>query len=351
MFEKNIKLRISKKRNIKEIERRRKHKAKLRSYKQRSSTFYRQYIRPKQEYANIEAPNTFSISTNRFETIDYLNKINKKLKNKIFTRMDMSAVDMTDLPTICLLTGYMLDHRTKSTYLEVRIPPKNSPRRKIWDDVQFDSMVVKRRRSNFKTGRFLSRSKNDVNINAIGEILNEAINFFGIDKRPQILNLSPVIVEIIENTGLHADPKKKNKLPWIINTHTIKKDGVLEMEFCIVDLGIGIYDSIKENVRRWNTVKAKILHRLTNALDNSSEQSLFLAENIPKGIGSSTNEGTRGKGIRYIHEVSKSPIFTQFDIITNKAQVDLKNIGDIKKDSSESLFATIYHWRIQLDEN
>lgn len=350
MQDDEVKLRIGQKRNKKDIQRRRKHKAKLRSYHSRSNEFYRKYVRPKQEYANINAPATFSVSTNRSETISYIKKINKNITNRVFTCMDLSDVENTDLPTICLLTGYMLDYRTNAKYLEVKIPPKSSPYRKIWDDVQFDSMVVRKRRSNFKTGRFLSRSTNSVNLISIGQILDEAIKFFGESNRSQINNLAPVIVEIVENTGLHANPAKKNKLPWILNTRTIQKDEILEMEFCIVDLGVGVYDSIKENVQRWNTARSKLLHRLTNAIDSSSTQCKFFAENIPKGIGSSTNEVKRGKGIRYIHQISQDPIYTLFDIITNKAHVELKDLSNIKKDSSENLFATVYHWKIQIHE-
>lgn len=212
-------------------------------------------------------------------------------------------------------------------------------------------MIIRNKRRDFKNGRFLSRGSNIVNRPAINDILNMSLDFFGQDKKPQIINLSPVIVEIVENTVFHADPKEEQKLPWIFNTHTTVKDGIYEMEYCIVDLGVGMYTSIKKNVNKWNTTRAKLSHRLTNALDNSTTQSGFLTKNIPNGIGSSTNEETRGKGVQFVHDMAQADIYEVFDIITNKAHVKLKDMDNVIEDTKEDLLATVYYWKIRFDEN
>ncbi len=279
-----------------------------------------------------------------------MQKIDKNLKGRIYSCMNLTGIKETDLATICLLTGYMLDSKTKSGFLEVIIPPRGTDSRKLFDEVEFDRMVIKQRRRQFTSGRFLSRSDTQVNTDAIEDILEATVTFFGADKRDELSNLSPVIVEIVENTGFHADPIEENKLPWIFNTHIVRGDGYKELEYCIVDLGVGMYDSIKKNVDKWNTVKARALHRLTNVLDDSTTQSGFLTKNIPNGIGSSTNEIHRGKGVQFVALRANDHMYQVFDIITNKAHVKLKDMSNPVKDIPENLSATVYYWKIRFND-
>lgn len=338
-------------RHKKELKRRRKHRGKVQQYQKRSQAFFFAYMEAKQEYGDIASPECFSILRNRSNTITYLKKIERALKNQVHTRMNLSAVKDTDLATICLLSAYMLDARTPSRYLKVTIPPKGSEERRIWDEVEFDRMIIKAKRPNFSHGRFLSRSANKVNDDAISDILKETMEFFGKENLAKLQDLSAVIVEIVENTGFHAYPRKERFLPWIINTRQVKAQGYSEMEFCIVDMGVGIYDSIRKNVDKWNTFLRKAEHKLTVALHSTSAQSRFLSENIPKGVGSSTNDDRRGRGIRYIQKMAQAEIYEVFDIITNKAEVKLKSITSISTDSSESLAGTIYYWKVRIYDN
>lgn len=293
----------------------------------------------------------FSILTNRNAVIEYMNEIDKMLRKGIDINADFSKSKNADLPTVCLLTAYMLDSRTPSHHLTVTIPPYNSEHRTIWDEIQFDRMIIRQRRKDFNSGKFLSRSDNFVNGLHIQAILDATVNHFGKEHMEKIRDVSSIINELVENTTLHAHPRKIRKIPWIINTHNIENNGVKEREFCIIDLGVGVYDSIQENVNKWNTRRAKAFHRLTSSLDKSSTQSRFLSRNIPTGIGSSSNISTRGKGIMSVYEFAKSQIYVKFDIITNKARVDIKQISSIHDDSEESLGGTIYYWKMRIDDN
>lgn len=301
-------------------------------------------------YTPIIFEGEFSILKNRDKVILYIKEIDRRLRLGIDIDMDVSKSTNADLPTICMLSSYMLDANTPATHLQVTIPPRDGPHRTIWDESQFDRMVVKQRRVDFNSGRFLSRSDNYVNGHIIGHILEKSLEQFGSQNKMRLRNLNSVIAEIVENTSLHAHPRKTKKIPWIINTHEIDGDEYKDLEFCIIDLGVGIYDSIKENVEKWNTKRAKVVHRLTDALYSSSTQSRFLAKNIPRGIGSSTNEVTRGKGIRALYNLAQEDIYADFVIITNKAHVDLKNISNVSSDSKTSLSGTVYYWKIRIYE-
>lgn len=346
MSDESKKLQVGIKRNDLEQERRRHHLSNVRGYHVRQSEFNKLFRR-KKIYADYPGPKIFSILTNRAETVAYLKSIDRNLINSIDTSMNLSGVESTDLATICLLSGFMLDDRTRSSFLEVIIPPKGSDSRSLWDEVEFDRMIIKQRRPDFNSGRFLSRSSNIVNRAAIEDILNATVEFFGNNRLIQLNNLSAVIVEIAENTVFHADPRKGKKLPWIFNTHSTQGDGWKEIEYCIVDQGIGMYTSIKKNVNKWNTFSAKIKHRLTVALDNSTTQSGFLTKNIPNGIGSSTNQLERGKGVQFVFSRAQQEMYQEFDIITNKAHVKLKDMQHPIKDIDHNLEATVYYWKIR----
>lgn len=350
MGETDMRKRVADERHFRDLRRRIDHRKRVNNYHSRRTEYFQLVVRPRRSYEDFEAPIKFSVLKNRAATIGYLKQVDKMLKNKIYTHVIFTDETETDLPTICLLGAYMLDYRTPSKYLEVTIPRSGTESRKIWDEVQFDRMIVRERRHFFSSGKFLSRSSNKVNDPAISDTLSSALKFFGVDRMDELRNLSPAIIEIIENTTLHAHPGKTSKIPWILNTRTSQENGAKTMEFCIVDLGIGVYDSIKDNVSKWNTTKAKVLHRLTSALDNSSTQSRFLAKNIPSGVGSSSNQATRGKGIKQIYEISQDKIYGTFDIITNKARVHLKDIDNIPKDAPQSMAGTIYYWTVRLDD-
>lgn len=300
-------------------------------------------------YSPITFDGVFSILKNRNQVIRYTNDIDKLLRQEVDINMDLSKSTNADLPTICMLSAYMLDRRTPGKHLQVTLPPTNSAHHTIWGESQFDRMIVRQRRRDFNSGRFLSRSDNFVNGVVIRDVLDRTVEHFGKEHTSKLRELNSIIGEIVENTALHAHPKKTRKIPWIINTHSIEGSDYREREYCIIDLGVGIYDSIKENVDRWNTTRAKVLHRLTNALDSTSTQSRFLSKNIPIGIGSASNEATRGKGVKAVYELAQAAVYTDFDIITNKAHVNIKDIGSVSKDSESSLNGTIYYWKIRID--
>lgn len=306
--------------------------------------------RTPREYAPMPFEGTFSVLRNRSQVIEYFNRIDKLLRQGIDIDMNLSQAINADLPTICMLSAYMLDHHTPFKHLQVTIPPPDSAHRTIWDESQFDRMIVRQKRRDFNSGQFLSRSDNYVNGEIIADILNQTVDHFGKKHIPELRELNSIIGEIVENTALHAHPRKTRKVPWIINTHSTESYNFKEREYCIIDLGVGIYDSIKENVDKWNTRKAKAIHRLTNTLYSTSTQSRFLSKNIPTGIGSSTNKSTRGKGVRAVYNQAQANVYKEFDIITNKAHVNLKEISKVSRDSEASLNGTIYYWKIRINE-
>lgn len=339
-------LRLAKERHRRELIRIQNHSFFVEEYKRNRH----QLNRKPRTYFDMPFNGVFSILKNRDEVVTYINKIDKMLHQGIDVNMNLSGSTGADLPTICMLSSYMLDGiHTPAEHLRLTVPPKDSEPRAIWEEVQFEQMIIRRERVNFSSGSFLSRSDNYVNGEVVKVILNDTITHFGIEHMPELRELNSIIGEILENTSFHAHPRKQNKIPWIINTHNSENETYKEREFCVVDLGVGVYESIRENVNKWNTARAKVVHRLTNALDSTSTQSKFLSKNIPNGIGSRTNDSTRGKGIRAVHRLAQAAVYEEFDIITNKAHVNIKDTTRISKDSKENFMGTIYYWKIRIN--
>ena len=293
----------------------------------------------------MDAPTNFSILDNRNSIIEYFNTIKRMLNQKEYTRMSLREVTSIDLPTLCLLGAFMLDRNTKSEYLEVTSPFSNSAAYRFFKEAQFENMIIKKRRPDFNSGAFLSRSEDEVDNKAIGDILTKTVNYFGEKNRQKLRDIHPIIIEIVTNTADHASPDSSHTLPWIINTYETKdSNGNKVKQYCVIDMGVGIYETLIDKANSQQQGRSPWWHTI---IKRESSQGEFFRQAIPKGLQSRTTLPQRGKGIKYIYDtVSGDDMYKRFEIITNKTKVNLVNIGSIEKDSSENLSATIYYWEV-----
>lgn len=295
-------------------------------------------------YTSMDAPTNFSILDNRNSIIEYFNTIKRMLNQKEYTRMILREVTSIDLPTLCLLGAFMLDRNTKSEYLEVTSPFSNSAAYRFFKEAQFENMIIKKRRPDFNSGAFLSRSKDGVDDRVIGDILTKTVNYFGENNRQRLRDIHPIIIEIVTNTADHASPDKNHTLPWIVNTYETKdSNGKKIKQYCIIDMGVGIYETLIDKANSQQQGKS-LWHTI---IKRENSQGEFFRQAIPKGLQSRTALRQRGKGIKYIYDiVSKDGMYKRFEIITNKTKVNLVNLSSVERDSSENLPATIYYWEI-----
>lgn len=238
----------------------------------------------------------------------------------------------------------MLDRNTKSEYLEVTSPFSNSAAYRFFKEAQFENMIIKKRRPDFNSGAFLSRSKDGVDDRVIGDILTKTVNYFGENNRQRLRDIHPIIIEIVTNTADHASPDKNHTLPWIVNTYETKdSNGKKIKQYCIIDMGVGIYETLIDKANSQQQGKS-LWHTI---IKRENSQGEFFRQAIPKGLQSRTALRQRGKGIKYIYDiVSKDGMYKRFEIITNKTKINLVNLGNVEKDSSENLPATIYYWEV-----
>jgi len=295
----------------------------------------------------MDAPTNFSILDNRDSVIKYFNTIKRMLNQKEYTQINLRKITSIDLPTLCLLGAFMLDRNTKSKYLKVTSPLSNSAAYRFFEEAQFENMIINKRRPTFNSGAFLSRSEDEVDNKAIGDILTKTVSYFGEKNRQRLRDIHPIIIEIVTNTADHASPDSSYTLPWIVNTYETKdSNGNKVKQYCIIDMGVGIYETL---IDKTNGIRQGIIPWIP-ILKRENSQGEFFRQAIPNGLQSSTALLQRGKGIKYIHDiVSNDKMYKRFEIITNKAKVNLVNLDSVEKDSPENLPATIYYWEICIE--
>ena len=251
-------------------------------------------------YTSMDAPTNFSILDNRDSVIQYFNTIKHMLNQKEYTQMNLRKVASIDLPTLCLLGAFMLDRNTRSEYLEVTSPLSNSAAYRFFEEAQFENMIIKKRRPDFNSGVFLSRREDEVNKEAIGDILTKTVDYFGESNQQRLRDLPPIIIEIVTNTADHASPDSRYTLPWIINTYETKDgNGNKLKQYCIIDMGVGIYETLIDKANSQQQGKS-LWHTI---IKRENSQGEFFKQAIPKGLQSRTTLPQRGKGIKYIYTI------------------------------------------------
>lgn len=332
--------RIARKRHRRELRARYSHDNRLLRYHR-----LREKATKNISYTSMDAPTNFSILDNRDSVIKYFNTIKRMLNQKEYTQINLRKITSIDLPTLCLLGAFMLDRNTKLEYLEVTSPLSNSAAYRFFEEAQFENMIIKKSRPDFNSGAFLSRREDEVNKEAIGDILTKTVNYFGESNQQRLRDLPPIIIEIVTNTADHASPDSSYTLPWIVNTYETKNNnGNKVKQYCIIDMGVGIYETLIDKANSQQQGRSPWWHTI---IKRENSQGEFFRQAIPKGLQSRTALRQRGKGIKYIYDtVSGDDMYKRFEIITNKTKVNLVNIGSTEKDSSENLSATIYYWEV-----
>jgi len=345
----NINLNIAATKHRKELRRRCKQRQWYEYYIPSTLTD-EQFRKSQKERVPIYAPHIFSVSKNHDETIAVLNRILRLIALDKFALFDLSRTAMVDLETICLLSALMMLPSNKLIYLAVKIPKKafNSVG-SMFHAAQFEEMIMRRKEHNFTHGSFLSMTDTRLNKKPIQQELDRTLNFFGQHNFEKLKNLSSILVEIVDNTANHANPQKRNSTPWILNTMELtSKDGKKRKLYCVVDLGIGIYNSLINKTTQYTDSRKPGVKKWMSDIKRCT-QNTFFSSNIPLGIESTTGDSGRGKGIKYIYEQATSnKIYTRFEIITNKAILNLLDLQTVRQDEKEDFSGTIYVWEVTI---
>jgi len=298
-----------------------------------------QFIQNQSRARAVDAPKIFSILTNTDAVAAYFDTVRYSQQHREFIRLNLAEIGYTDLPTVSLLMAHMFDTRLPWGYLLVTTPKEEQPK-EIFKKVKFHESVMNK---NSDSTHFLSRRDVAVNEAHTLSILERASKFYGGKKTTE---LNPILTEIFSNTNNHADRNEVGVVPWLITMAENEEEK--SIEFCVIDLGIGIYDSL---TYKGEEISRSLIAAAVEAVAKffRSSQNETLCENIPDGLLSTTKLTYRGQGIKEIFDkVTKGP-FNNFEIITNLARVDLLNIRAIRDDSLYNFRGTLYHWTLKYE--
>ena len=298
----------------------------------------------------LKAPDDFRLMENRLEVIPYFNDVIRHVDKRTYTLMDLSSIKRVDLPAISLLISLMMDERaqgdTLREFLNVRAPKKGTACASIFEKAQFRETVMQL--GNADHTHFMSRLDTSQNLKYSADILKLAETFFG--GRSRIRSLNSILTEIFSNTNNHADPTRDenedNATPWFISVLEDPEKG--KLSFCVIDLGVGVHDSLQQ--RGMKMVSDGKLTRAHFATVFSSSQSMMLRKHIPLGINSSTGIAGRGQGLKEIYIRAQEEPYTRFEMLTNKAWVDMLNLGATVKDSVDNFEGTVHYWEMELSD-
>jgi hypothetical protein len=291
---------------------------------------------------NLVAPKNFSLLKNRNKVIEYLEKVVRNIQEKKYSIMNMRDIQNTDLATIGVVISMMMDKRVQQgqmrKYMNVYVPPPNTPAGKLFGKAEFHQTVTNRGIA--KNTYFLSRRSTKVNSDYIEDVWQNAVDFLG---KENTKYLSPIMVELMKNTNNHANPNKaedSQNIPWFLAVVEDKHKGI--MTFTIVDLGVGIFESLR--LKNLADTSGQPYDVVTDMYENA--QSTFLRTHIPKGVSSSTGLFYRGTGLKQVYDLANKGNYVTFKVVTNRAIVDMLNVKDAARDSDESFGGTIYYWEM-----
>lgn len=310
---------------------------------------------PNEEYALLQtgdiennrkiliAPTDFRLTQNTNQTIKYFNQVLENIEKGIYSRIDMSSIERVDLATISVLISIMMDSRSRHMrvrkFMKVTYPSGDNQPGRLFSQSHFMETVTTGAADNTY---FLSRTSTIVNSQYNEDVIARTQSFTGGSKYDR--TLPPILVEITSNTNNHATPQdapENFQIPWFMAISEDVEDE--KMYFCVVDLGVGIYESLHDKgIAHKDSVKFD--DAIRDMYENS--QNKFLAQNIPVGVDSSTGLFYRGQGLKRIHDLVQASDYNKFVIITNRAKVDMKRIDSYKADALESFSGTVYYWEI-----
>lgn len=295
-----------------------------------------------EERDNLVAPENFSILTNRGPVIEYLHRVLGNIKRRTYSIMNMRNIEHTDLATIAIVISMMMDRRNQEAkmrkYINVHIPPIETEAGDLFRKAQFHQTVTGEGIADHTF--FLSRRSTKVNAQFIDDVLVYVEKFLGKDSIEQ---LSPIMVEVMQNTNNHANPDNTidgYNIPWFLAV--LEDNDTGKMIFSVVDLGIGIFESLK--LKNLADTSNQFDDAITDLYDNS--QSKFLRTNIPKGVTSSTGLSYRGQGLQTVYTLANKGNYDTFKVVTNRALVNMLNAKEGTTDSADSFGGTVYYWEM-----
>ena len=320
--EKKILINHAKKQELRRIISKKKKKNKRRYLQGKSKEERQKYILENRfkDYSKIKAPSNFSLIENTEESLKFIAKIEKCLKNRSKVFVNLTDVETIAHGAIVVLLSIM----TKFKYNHIDFNgnfPKNKNANKALVDSGFFDQLYKRNISNepnyaFCRNKVLTHAGKVVDSSLADQIISEISNLIW-GKQRRCLGVQRVFLELMQNTNNHASFDSKGLHHWWT---TVQYDEKLKKAyFSFIDYGVGIINSLRndEHGKFYNIIPK--IRELFNPQNNAEMLSLLLKGEIHK---TSTGKYYRGKGLPCLFKACEDNKIANVVVIANDAKVE-----------------------------
>lgn len=304
----------------------------------------------KTEHTTCIANQNFSILNKTKESIDYFDKAIESFSSHKPVYFDLSNVETTDTATLTYLCALVNDKKiTKETPLGGNLP-KTSETREMFLQSGFHRFVSssfnEKNRPRDEHGELIH--KTDVRVEpkiAKSVCLSAFKHTYGIETI-KAMDVYKIIIECMANTHNHANfGNTKEIYNWWLLAY--KDSSTKITKFCFLDMGVGIFGSLKikyqtSNLPEW----------LKNVF--APNENIKTIKRIYSGeTETSTNLPERGRGLLNIYNlVKRNSNIKNFTLITNDIKTKISYNTDDEIIKLENNFdGTLYYWELTPNEN
>lgn len=269
-----------------------------------------------------KAPNDFRFLDNTNEIIDYFLTGKKYFDKGRSVLFNIEEVKQLSIDSITLLAAYSGDELYHNKKRFIGNAPNKKRLRDLFMNSGFYEYVISSGKKPIDPHSKLFRftNKNTTNNDFAAEVSDMATEFAynkdkakfahkEIDLRDEIYNL---IIEAMSNTNHHASAKRGGKKWWLYVQKNEEKD---IFSICLVDLGIGIFESA--NFRTYRKLLSAIYQGNLFLVDDFLNQKMISSLN--------DSDETRGKGVRQMIRCAQKNEIKCLWVITNDVKFEIKS--------------------------
>lgn len=292
----------------------------------------------------FRAPLHFSLLSNSEETLDFFKKVtsfitdHKNFGKSLF--FDISDISILTIDALMYLLAIVnnLNANFKNRYFFSGNVPTDEKVKKLFSESGFFHFVKYNGKEpltkNNDTVQIMSGENCDTKLaKRLTDFVCEKAGVY----RRKCSFLYNMAIELMSNTHKHAYSEKKGV--WYSRWFCFAKyDRHNTISFIFMDTGFGIPSTVRKNLKE-----------RVDFFKVFNKEHEYVESALNGDFRTATKKGYRGKGLPKIREFCTNKRINNLHIITNKADVLVKEKNYESRDISTPLRGTLYYWQIDLD--
>lgn len=303
----------------------------------------RQMIIYEKTHLPIKVPKLFSFIENPEEVSLFISRLSLLYDKREKVLIKMKEVERINYCAIGVLLSILLQFKKRGISIMGDLPKSEKVRKKLKNSGFFKELsntTDQKHKRTFQVGNEEGHQTigyKRVQSKIAGRIVEEASYTAFLSTEP-CKGVYRVLIELMQNTTNHADPKQEGgKHWWLSVNHNSKEEKVV---FVFLDYGVGILESLK---------KKSFTEQFYESIGKLFRENLSNHERLQKILNgdlfaTSTNQSFRGKGLPGIKEALDRNYISNLHVITNNVFgcVDEQKFIELPK----SFSGTLVYWEL-----